>query len=1215
MKKTVYGFVLGLAAFVLGAGLDACDTGSLGNPFADPVYTATGGTFTGGKITLNPTNAAAGTNVTVMVTPDAGYMLVKDSLKVNDGLVAISGSANPYIFVMPAGNVTVTAVFEPVPEGVYTVTFGDLENGSVAADPAYAAAGAAVTLAVTPDAGFRLAEGGLAVTDANGGAVKVTGAGTAFIFSMPAGGVTVAAVFEALPADIYSVTVSPLANGKVSASLDSAAEGTEVTLTVSPAAGYRLAEGGLTVTGANGGAVAVSNTVPYTFTMPASHVTVAAAFEDLPPDLFSITVSPLANGTVSASHENAAEGTEVTLTVSANAGYLYTADSLAVTDGDGGAVAVSNTVPCTFEMPASNVTVAAQFTAISYAVTVSAMTNGSVTANPPSAAEGTEVTLTVSPAAGFRLAAGSLTVIPATGAAITPNGTGNTWKFTMPSGDVTVAAAFEALPADIYSVTVSDTLAGGTVSASHGEAAAGTEVTLAVSADTGYLYTAGSLKINGSAAGISGSGTSFKFTMPAEHVTVTAEFTITYTAIADGTPNTAASTAINFVFAGAVALAEGDITVTDGTGKVTKGALSGDGGDGGDGTNWSLEITVNTAGNVKVRINKTGIQNAEKTVAVYKVPEATPDITYDAIANGAVNMVTSTAIAFGFAEAVTGLTAGDIAVTAGPGNVTTGALTGGGTSWSLAITVNTAGNITVAVNKAGIESGAKTVAVYKVSSLTLDNVTADGANAPFEPTTTVTLTFSGDVPGLTAGDIVIETEEDASITKGALTAKGGGVYELAVEALLDVGPNAGIAVSVTAAGATVTREATLYAWIGIDGEFFADIGKEGEFPVDGWYKQTANITITGAWTPIAADGDASLDTEEALSKCFSGVFDGGGFEIIPNNVSAAVPLGIFANAYEATFQNVHIGTGSMTLTANQTLGGIAAVAKKTSFINCSNAAALSGQGFIGGICGILYVDSIIDNCENTGSIISTANANSIGGICAVTMMATDVTIKNSRNSGSITISGSETTSAITVGGIVGSNMLSNPTIEACYNTGAITVSAGKSNSVGGIVGRLGNTGGTITACYNTGAISSTIEQQAGGLIYIGGITGINAVKANTLTASYNTGTVSYTGSGSGATVKLGGISGCSEWNSSSNATITACYWKADTATNGIGYKKTAASAGDVSNVGTSEFASGTWPAASESGWGIGNDSASGKYWKSLGSWGGGSPTYPTLWFE
>jgi len=100
-----------------------------------------------------------------------------------------------------------------------------------------------------------------------------------------------------------------------------------------------------------------------------------------------------------------------------------------------------------------------------------------------------------------------------------------------------------------------------------------------------------------------------------------------------------------------------------------------------------------------------------------KKPTDSPGtITYTAVQTGGTSgTADSTGIAFTFSGTVTGLTDTDITVTAGTGSVTVTAesLTGSGTSWSLGISVATAGNITVAIDKEGIETAGKTVAVYK----------------------------------------------------------------------------------------------------------------------------------------------------------------------------------------------------------------------------------------------------------------------------------------------------------------------------------------------------------------------------------------------------------------------------------------------------------------------------------------------------------------------
>ena len=79
-------------------------------------------------------------------------------------------------------------------------------------------------------------------------------------------------------AKTYAVTTPAVENGSVSVSTKSAAQGSTVTITVTPDSGYALDR--LTVTDAKGAAVAVTalGDGKYTFTMPAAQVTVQASF-------------------------------------------------------------------------------------------------------------------------------------------------------------------------------------------------------------------------------------------------------------------------------------------------------------------------------------------------------------------------------------------------------------------------------------------------------------------------------------------------------------------------------------------------------------------------------------------------------------------------------------------------------------------------------------------------------------------------------------------------------------------------------------------------------------------------------------------------------------------------------------------------------------------------------------------------------------------------
>ena len=82
------------------------------------------------------------------------------------------------------------------------------------------------------------------------------------------------------PPETYSITVDESENGTVTASRRSATRGQTVTLTVTPDEGYALSS--LTVTDAKGNAAQLTETDgAYSFKMPGSKVTVAAAFEKI----------------------------------------------------------------------------------------------------------------------------------------------------------------------------------------------------------------------------------------------------------------------------------------------------------------------------------------------------------------------------------------------------------------------------------------------------------------------------------------------------------------------------------------------------------------------------------------------------------------------------------------------------------------------------------------------------------------------------------------------------------------------------------------------------------------------------------------------------------------------------------------------------------------------------------------------------------------------
>ena len=154
---------------------------------------------------------------------------------------------------------------------------GETENGTVTVDDEFIGEGDIVNLIVTPDEGYELGE--LIVKDnINNEPVDVTDN----TFEMPYGGVNITATFKE-DVEYYNVNVylGVFAKGDVYVSHDMATAGETVTVEVYPSENYELDT--LTVTDADYNDVTVTKVEgkenTYTFTMPASDVTIKVKFK------------------------------------------------------------------------------------------------------------------------------------------------------------------------------------------------------------------------------------------------------------------------------------------------------------------------------------------------------------------------------------------------------------------------------------------------------------------------------------------------------------------------------------------------------------------------------------------------------------------------------------------------------------------------------------------------------------------------------------------------------------------------------------------------------------------------------------------------------------------------------------------------------------------------------------------------------------------------
>lgn len=375
---------------------------------------------------------------------------------------------------------------------------------------------------------------------------------TVYTFTMPDGDVTISVTKNA---KTYAVKVADANKDTLKitspeADLDKVAEGTSVTVVATPKDGYTLTADGVVVTyGDNQTLKATPDTEKantYTFAMPAGDATVSAAFEEV--KKYNVTVAgTVENGTVGVEPKTAAAKDVVTVTVTPNTNFKYTDGSLKATYTDGGTKKEINDFKAvdgkentyTFEMPAADVTVSAEFEEIAtetYTVTVTKDGDGKVTVNEQETEKleglksGDTVTLKINPIdtdtlltelAGVTVTSGKVDVS-------TTKVDENTYTFKMPDGDENVSVKFTTVE---YGIEVKMLGEGeGTITFTDGKTrfAAGTNVTATITPNgttyelTKVMYDDGSE--NKEVTSELKNGCEYTFTMPANHVKFEATF-------------------------------------------------------------------------------------------------------------------------------------------------------------------------------------------------------------------------------------------------------------------------------------------------------------------------------------------------------------------------------------------------------------------------------------------------------------------------------------------------------------------------------------------------------------------------------------------------------------------------------------------------------------------------------------------------------------------
>jgi len=503
-------------------------TGCVGEATRTVKYDLTIASGEGGSVT-DPGEGTfkcdAGRVLDLMATPSSGYRFAKWTGAV--GTIANPNAASTTITVN--GNYSIRATFEETEATFYSLAVGVTGSGSTSptvGQHTYGA-GAVISISATPSGGYHFVNW----TGNVGSVANVNAASTTITMN---GNYSITANFEQTVVTYYTLTMAATGGGSVSPAVGqhSYAAGTVVPIIATAAGGYYF----VNWTG-NVGAIANVNAASTTIIMNGNY-SITANFAVAMPYTLTMAVNGSGSTSPTVGQHTYTAGTPVPISASPASGYYFSHWT-----APAGSFTNASSATTIFTMPAQNVTVTANlvegppFPPGQYTLTMAIIGSGSTSpaVGPHTYAAGTSVPVIANPAGGYYFSnwtasAGSFT-----------NASSATTTFTMPAQNVTVTANFAVIPPVQYTLTMAVAGSGSTSPAVGPHAySAGTAVPIVATAAGGYRF------VNWVApAGTFGSATaaSTTFTMPAQNVTVTANFVPVYSltmAVAPGGSGTAA---------------------------------------------------------------------------------------------------------------------------------------------------------------------------------------------------------------------------------------------------------------------------------------------------------------------------------------------------------------------------------------------------------------------------------------------------------------------------------------------------------------------------------------------------------------------------------------------------------------------------------------------------------------------------------------------------
>ncbi len=290
---------------------------------------------------------------------------------------------------------------------------------------------------------------------------------------------------------------------------------------------------------------------------------------------------------------------------------------------------------------------------------------------------------------------------------------------------------------------------------------------------------------------------------------------------------------------------------------------------------------------------------------------------------------------------------------------------------------------------------------------------------------TITMT-NGETSLVLGTDYIVEGSNNTAIGEATITIKGINNYKGTTTKKFNI-------VDFTLQDASAANSATNPYLITTaeDLEALASIVNTGS-RLDGYYKQTADITLSDEHTAIGNSSNTS----------FQGIYDGDNKFIkgLLINQAEGTYQGLFGRAYRATIQNVIIE--NCDITAKDYVGGICGHASETTISNCKVSGAIKTADGVdgmyhGGIAGYIY-NKPTSKCVNTASVKGNNSKSQYYGGIVGEVRRTNIT--DCFNAGIVE-------GTLYVGSIVGSNNASR--LNNNYHTTTTTGGVGAKDAATG----------------------------------------------------------------------------------------------------------------------------------------------------------------------